>query len=63
MKLLLKLLEKMKERIENTNISSESHKWVVFSAYVVVCSVVSLRGVESFILDLNGLIQYWNGEK
>ena len=56
MNLLLRLLEKTEERIENANIPSESHKWVVFSAYAVVCYVVSLRGVEGFLLDLAGLI-------
>ena len=35
----------------------------MFSVYAVVCYVVSLRGVEGFLLDLAGLIRYWNDEK
>lgn len=62
-KLLLILLEKADERIDNINISGEMHKWIMFSTYTVVCYVVSLRGVEGFLLDLAGLFRYWNEEK
>ena len=35
----------------------------MFSTYAVVCYVVSLRGVEGFLLDLAGLVRYWNEEE
>ena len=34
----------------------------MFLTYAVVCYVVSLRGVEGFLLDLAGLVRYWNEE-
>ena len=41
----------------------ERYKRIVFSAYAVVCYVVSLIGAEGFLLDLNGLRKYWNKER
>ena len=31
--------------------------------YTMVCYVTSLRGVEDFLLDLDGLIRYWNSKR
>lgn len=59
----MKLLEKVEERIKNTNTSLGSHMWFVFSAYTVLCHIDSLRGREGFILDLAGLIWYLSEEK
>ena len=38
----------------------EIHRWAVFHAYSVVCYVVSLRGSEGLLLDLEGLNRHWS---
>ena len=61
--LLLSLLEKVEERIKGAFNDKDSHRWVVFSTYVVVCYVISLRGVEGLLLDLTGLNRHWRSDQ
>ena len=62
-KLLLKVLSKANEKSRISESKSEKHRWLVFLAYAMVCYVTSLRGVEGFLLDLDGLIRYWSSER
>ena len=39
--------------------SIENHKWVVFNTYATLAYVVSLRGSEGLLLDLDGLNRHW----
>ena len=55
MPLLLLLLEYAENKVESVSPISKVHKWSVFSAYVAVSHVISLRGNETFYLDLDGL--------
>ena len=62
-KLLLKILSKANEKSSVSDSKSDRHRWFVFFVYAVVCYVASLRGVEVFLLDLDGLIRYWNSDR
>ena len=48
------------KKIEGTNGAVELNRWVVAHTYVVVGYVISLRGPEGFLLDLDGLNYYWS---
>ena len=61
--LLLKMLGKANEKSKDSETKSERHRWLVFLAYAVVCYVTSLRGVEGFLLDLDGLNRYWEPDR
>jgi hypothetical protein len=37
----------------------ELNRWMVFHSYAVVCYVLSLRGREGLLLDLEGLHRHW----
>ena len=37
----------------------EKHKWVVFNSYAAMVYVVSLRGPEGLLIDLDGLNRHW----
>jgi hypothetical protein len=53
--LLLLLLESLELKILEAASLSGKNRWIVFHAYMVVCYTCSLRGCESFLLDLEGL--------
>ena len=53
--LLLQLITSVEERIEQSRDKKEKHTWIVFVTYTVVSYVISLRGNEDFLLDLEGL--------
>jgi len=57
--LLLELLRKVENEIYTAENPQENHFWIVFSAYIVVSYVVSLRGPEGLLLDLHGLQKHW----
>jgi hypothetical protein len=42
-------------RAQDASSDRERHRWIVFRAYVVISYVVSLRGAEGLLLDLDGL--------
>ena len=62
-KLLLKISSKANEKSRISDYKSERYMWLVFLVYTMICYVTSLRGVEGFLLDLDGLIRYWNSER
>jgi hypothetical protein len=53
--LYLCLLEDVEERISSAALPRELNCWIVFHAHSVVSYVVSLRGKEGLLLDLEGL--------
>jgi hypothetical protein len=61
--LLLATTRAIEERIQSAPTSRELNRWTVLHTFVVVTYVVSLRGPEGFLLDLEGLNRHWKGEK
>ena len=53
------VLKEVEERIKASETEEEINKWVVFSAYVAITYVLSLRGSEGFLLDLGSLKKHW----
>jgi len=58
--LYLTLIKEVDEKIEFAETPESRHKWRVFSIYIIVTYVMSLRGREGLFLDLKGLNRYWN---
>jgi hypothetical protein len=58
-KLFLRLLEDVERRIEGAPSPRDKHRWIVFHAFSVVSYVLSLRGREALLLDLEGLHRHW----
>ena len=57
--LILQLIVSTEERIKEISDKEETYMWIVFVTYVVVSYVISLRGNEDFLLDLEGLNENW----
>ena len=53
--LLCALLEKAEDRYVSTEDPQGKHRWLVFITYAAVCYVISLRGVEGFMIDLDSI--------
>ena len=53
------LLEEGEKNIEEANTEETENMWVCFTTYVINSYVVSLRGSEGLLLDMNGLIRHW----
>ena len=63
-KLRSKLYTKIEGKIqESKNYSKEQHRWIVLGFYTVTVYVVSLRGPEGILLDLDGLNRNWNEQR
>jgi hypothetical protein len=58
--LYLKVLEEIELRIEGAPSPRDHNRWIVFHTYAVVSYVLSLRGREGLLLDLEGLHRQWN---
>lgn len=58
--LYLKVLEDAETRIEGAASPRDLNRWIAFHTYAVVSYVLSLRGREGLILDLEGLHRHWN---
>jgi hypothetical protein len=52
---LLAVLNQVEDHISDTPTSREKKRWTVFHSFSVVAYVISLRGTEGFLLDINGL--------
>ena len=57
--LLLALLNKVESKIDMANDRKDCNSWIVFHCYAVVSYVVSLRGIEGFLLNLSVLNRHW----
>jgi hypothetical protein len=58
--LILLVLEEANQRIDGAGSQREVHRWASFHAYAVISYVVSLRGKEGLMLDLEGLHRHWS---
>jgi hypothetical protein len=58
--LLLRVLEEANLRIDGSVSPRELNRWIVFHTYAVISYVLSLRGREGLLLDLEGLHRFWN---
>ena len=54
---ILKIIDSRLQGVINDNV--ETHRWTVFKAYVTKAYVLSLRGPEGPLLDLDGLNRHW----
>jgi hypothetical protein len=57
--LYLRVLADTELRIEGAASPREINRWTAFQTYAVVAYVLSLRGREGLILDLEGLHRHW----
>jgi hypothetical protein len=57
--LLGSTLQTIDDRIESFPTSWEVNHWTVVHAFILVTYVLSLRGPEGFLLDLDGLNRHW----
>ena len=55
-KLLMKVLEAAEKRRRQMDNLKDKHIWTVFFTYAVMSYVLSLRGNEGFMLDIEGTI-------
>ena len=58
--LLLDVIKEAESHLEHATEIEEEHHWVSFITYVTVSYVLSLRGDEGFLLDLEGLNANWS---
>jgi hypothetical protein len=63
MKLMLAVLDMAESRINDAVSEEDAHRWIVFHAYAVISYVVSLRGSEGLLLDLETLHRFWGTGK
>ena len=59
---MLGLLATRETHIKEAESKDEQAIWITAGAYFVVCYVISLRGPESFLLDLKDLRKYFSHE-
>jgi hypothetical protein len=57
--LMIRVLLEAEHRIDAAPSQADLNRWIVFHSYALVCYVVSLRGCEGLLLDLQGLQQKW----
>jgi hypothetical protein len=53
--LILAVLNQVEDCISDAPTSREKNRWTVFHSFSVVAYVISLRGTEGFLLDIDGL--------
>ena len=58
-KLVLELLARVEVQIREAKSAKDTNKWVTAHCYIVISFVLSLRGPEGFLLDLNGTRYNW----
>ena len=61
--LILLVISKVEEKIVISEESTEKDLWLVFSTYVTISYVLSLRGNEGVMLEISGLRKHWKGEE
>jgi len=60
--LMIRLLIEVEDKISMAEDDEIKHDWIVFSTYITISYVISLRGPEGFLLDLAGLNKYARNE-
>ena len=53
------LLEETERNIDEALTEGIENMWICFTAYISISYVVSLRGSEGLLLDMNGLMKHW----
>ena len=61
--LLMKLLQKAEDRILELEGTPYQPSWIVFVGYVVITYVLSLRGNEGQMLEVEGLLNHWEEKR
>jgi hypothetical protein len=56
--LILAVLKQAEDRINDAPTARERNRWIVFHTFSVVTYMISLRGTEGFLLDVDGLQQH-----
>lgn len=56
------LLRKTEDRVRSASETEERSKWIFRGGYFVICYVLSLRGPEGLMADLEGLIRFHDEE-
>lgn len=46
--------------MEEAGNAKAKHNWLVFGAYIATTYVMSLRGIEGLLLDIDGLTEHWD---
>ena len=59
---MLELLNKVELKIKTANTEEDVNLYTVSHSYFTSCYVLSLRGGEGFLIDLEILRYYWNSE-
>lgn len=62
LKLMLKVIEEAERSLEAAEDFEEEHRWCVFICYITVAYVISLRGNEGFLVDLEGLNKHYSSK-
>jgi hypothetical protein len=60
--LLVATLKTIEDKMQSTPASRKVNRWTVVHAFISMTYVVSLRGPEGFLLDLDGLNRHWIDE-
>ena len=58
--LFIELIKGIHLKLDQSIEEEDIHLWSSILTYIVISYVVSLRGPEGFLLDLDGLIEHWN---
>jgi hypothetical protein len=61
--LMVDLLENVEKRAIAASVEAERHRWIMAGGYFCFCYVLSLRSSEGLLADLEGLIQYSDGNR
>ena len=61
--LLLRVIQKAEERMSGEVEPETKYQWVIFVTYIVLTYVLSLRGNEGFMLDMEGLRKHWDVDR
>ena len=61
--LLKAMLRQMELRIMRLDDPAARHKLVIAATYFMACYVISLRGPEEQLLDLESINEYWDKAK
>jgi hypothetical protein len=61
--LMLAVLHLADNRVNNSVSDEDAHRWTVFHTYATISYVISLRGTEGLLLDLETLHRYWDTGK
>jgi len=58
--LFIELIKRIHSKLDQSIEEEDIHHWSSILTYIVISYVVSLRGPEGFLLDLDGLVEHWN---